>query len=185
MPEDRYNEPGYQGVVKMTSPGKDTKTIYADERDVIFFNPTRHITISPDGNYVSISRRFSGFMINVETGETITERVRLAEDDSEYTKGLLFGENDIYWSSDNQVLVIRSHVELCGGSGIDGLFVSNYGNPDILSGVYINSMEKHLEGIHLGSVSFINEKEIYFEVGRGEEIRQYIYNAETRNLREK
>jgi hypothetical protein len=189
LPEGHYGESGYQGVVKMIFPGKSIKTIYADKRDdVIYFNPTRHITISPDGNYVSVSKRFSAFMINVEMGEIITGRVRLIEDGSEYTDGLLFDENDIYWSSDNQVLAIRSHVELYGGSGIDGLFVSDYGNPDMLSGVYINSMEKHLEGIHLGNVGFLNDKEIYFEVGDfriGEEVRQYIYNAETKKLREK
>lgn len=188
-PDDSWGEPGYQGVVKVIYPEGGEKTIYSDKRDDVvchYSGPTRDIAISPDGNYFSISRRFSAFMMNVETTEKITDRVLLLESGTEYTSGLLFNESDVYWSPDNQVLAIRSHMEQYGGEGTEGLFVSDYGNPDALNGVYLHPMEKYRQGIHLRNVSFINNKEVYFEVASEKEefFEKYVYNAETRELDE-
>jgi len=172
-----YGGEDYQDILKVIDQNKKIKTLYTvSPEDVKFYGKIGKINISPNGKYISFI--FSAYeyskplMINIEIGQNIFEGVSIWFDNP---------KESIYWSLNNEVLAIKSEINEFSGEGICGVFVSDYGNPDKLNEVFSNPQEKHFQGMHVSKVQFIDNENLFFEIGK--EIEKYIYNSKTKELK--
>jgi hypothetical protein len=175
--EPVYGGENYQDILKIIYPDKETKTIYTVSPEMTkWYGKIGSINISPNGKYIvfilSAYESSEPIMINIETGKNIFEGLSIWFNDP---------DESIYWSPNNEVLAIESEINEFAGLGICGIFVSDYGDPVKLNEVFSNPWEKHLQGIHMGTVQFIDNERISFEIGK--EIEKYIYNARTKELK--
>jgi hypothetical protein len=170
-----YGDENYQEILKIIFPNKEIKTIYTvSPKDVEWYGAITGINISPNGKYVSfilsVYEISKPLMVNIETNKNILEGVHVN----------LVPDEDIFWSQNNEVLAIRSEINEYAGIGICGIFVSDYGDPEKLNEVFSIPWEKHINGIHIGKVQFVDNEKLSFEVG--ERLEEYIYNARTKEL---
>jgi hypothetical protein len=170
-----YGGKCFQQTLKIIYPSKEIKTIYTVSlADVKWDGTITGVNISPNGKYVSfilsVYEISKPLMINIETNKDILEGVHVN----------FVPDEDIFWSPNNEVLAIRSETNDFAGIGICGVFVSDYGNPEKLNEVFSIPWEKHINGIHMGKIQFIDNERVSFEVGEG--IEKYIYNAKTKEL---
>jgi len=173
--ECAYGGKCFQQTLKIIYPSKEIKTIYTVSlADVKWYGTITGVNISPNGKYVSfilsVYEISKPLMINIDTNKNILEglHVNFVPDD------------DIFWSPNNEVLAIRSEINEFAGIGICGVFVSDYGNPEKLNEVFSIPWERHIQGIHMGKVEFIDDEKLSFEIGEG--IERYIYNTKTKEL---
>lgn len=88
---------------------------------------TSTLVISPLGDYVSFSVHYyeSGvsFLINIKTEENIFDRYRI-----EHAK--------VLWPENGMFAIVHSFFSGIDGSGVNGLYVSEWGNPRLLRKVF-------------------------------------------------
>ncbi len=170
----------YQDILKIITPDKKIKTAYAI--DPYFAKQGGGIVrnslyVSPNGKYVFMELSAFTFgqpiMINIETGKNILEGtdIWISEPDK-----------DIYWSPDNKTLAVRSTLHVYAGLGTNSVFVSSYNNTDELSEIAVVSSGPQQE-IEITEVKFIDNENLFFQFKIRDDIRGYVYNVKTEDLR--
>lgn len=85
---------------------------------------TSSLQLSPDGKYVSFyGSHYEGgttYLFNAENGENVFDRYKI----NNYAR--------ILWPTDGMFVVVHSFFSAMDGSGVNGLFVSEWGNPNLL-----------------------------------------------------
>jgi hypothetical protein len=132
---------------------------------------------------------FGGYdvMVNLETGKDMFESYN-------------FKEIYAYWSPDKKTLAIKSVASPVDGSGIDALYISDYGNPDKLN--LVKNIECRMSGESQAmNINFIGNDKLTFFIDYyyqepkyfGDEdmysevagyIENYEYNIKTKELKE-
>ncbi len=184
-----YGGEGYQDILKVIYPDKEIKIIYTMPPDrVEWYGGIIDINFSPNGKYVYFGifmyESYDCMMLNIDSGLNITDCNNIRY--SPY--------GDVYWSSNNKVLAIKSEHSDFGGEGVDGLFVSDYDNPEKLNEVFSFTWEEHISGSNIYDIRFIDDYRLFFralskECSYGEElvckperITKYEYNVKTGEL---
>ncbi len=185
--EKAYGGKPYQEILKVILPKKEIKTIYTmPEERVKWSGEIQKVNLSPDGKYIYFSifiyESYDCMMVNIDSGLNITNCNIILYDPYK----------DVYWSLNNKLLAIRSEHSDFGGEGVDGLFVSDYDNPEQLNEVFSFTWKEHISGSNIYDIHFIGDHELFFavlleECGYEEEwtcITTYKYNAKTEELKE-
>ncbi len=201
--EPRLKEPYvYDRFLKIIYPSKEIKNIYGNEivqfrDDLASFAHEIYITrinLSPNGRYVYFLvlgyEYAEGMLIEIATGRNIIKN---------YDIWFNNPYEDIYWSPNNQVLVINSEVYEFGGYGTEGIFISDYGKPERLNEVFAfgpifeERKDRYISDILIDndklsfSVFLITEWEVkegrYTGKYTSEEKEKYEYIFRTKDLR--
>jgi len=185
-PEEGFEVCDY--VLKVIYQNGQIKTIYTEENkprednDKIIYpyaggKKIGGISFQPNEKYIRLGWSayawHGSYLLNMNTGKDI-----LASYSIRY--------GDIYWSPDNKVLAAKSHVNEVGGDGVEGLFVSDYGNPEKLNEVFSIPHEKYSKGMRISVIGFIDSEHLSFEIFEIEEkLQEYTYNIKTKELRKR
>jgi hypothetical protein len=187
---------GYEQVLKILYPTREIKTIFTTNVENIETCAQAYwinsVNLSPNKEYIAFIT--SGYewsnpvLINLSNGQNILS--------SHPEINFWDPYKDIYWSSDNKVLVIKSQscfdVPTC--DGIDALFVSDYGNPEKLNEVLTIDYNDALCGSSFKNIHFKNSDKLLFSLvlkkfeSQGicarEKIINYEYSVKTKELKE-
>jgi hypothetical protein len=185
-----YGGQDYQDILKVIFPDKKIKTIYTIPPETVsWYGNIANINFSPDGKYVYFGITFyegyDSMMINIDSGINIIESYNI----------ILNPYRDVYWSSDNKVLVIRSEHDDFGGGGVAGLFISDYDNPEKLNKVFFSTQDKRFSGSDIGNINFDGNNNLLFTFSskkcelatiecQSEKIIKYKYGILTKELEE-
>lgn len=124
IPEYSYHEQFIQHVGK---DGTIKEVLHHVPRHLPSGVATSTLEISPDGNYVSFTVYYyesgKSYLININTGENIFDVYRI-----QHAKTL--------WPENEKFVVIHSYFSGMDGSGVNGLFVSEWGKPGLLRKVF-------------------------------------------------
>ena len=170
---------------------KKIKTIYSVSPEAVsWYGEIGSINLSPHGKYIYFTiygyESYDCMMVNIDSGLNITDCDTIRYSPYE----------DVYWSPNNKVLAIRSEHSDFGGEGVDGLFVSDYDNPEKLNEVFSFTWEKHISGSDIYDIRFVDDYKLFFTVlskecsyeeelvCKPERITTYEYNVKTRKLEE-
>ncbi len=183
----------YQDILKIIGSDKEIKTIFTISPDwVSLYGKIGGINFSPNGKYIAFI--FSAYeyskpmLFNIENGVNILS-----------SNIFWFGDIDenIYWSSNNKVLIIKNEVNDFSGQGSYSIFVSDYGVPDKLNKIFEidynevrSSPRKYISDLYI-----INDEKVYFSVFLAEwnsnkrdydilKKTKYEYSVKTKGLKE-
>ena len=183
-PEEGFEVCDY--VLKVIHQNGQIKTIYTEENkprednDKIIYpyaggKKIGGISFQPNEKYIRLGwsayANYGSYLLNMNTGKDILASYPI-------------WNGDIYWSPDNKVLAVKSHINEYGGDGVEGLFVSDYGNPEKLKEVFSIPHEQYSKGIRISVIGFIDSEHLSFEIFEIEEkLQEYTYNIKTKELK--
>lgn len=171
----------YQEILKIIGQDKKIKTLYTiPPQNVEWGGKIIDVSISPNGKYVFLGKvgyeSYTPLIFNIQTGKNIIENLPI------WFRDL---KESVYWSPNNRVLVIQSILNEFGGEGSNGVFVSDYDNPDNLNRVlYLSPEEVRDGGMWIRQIRFFGDEKLYIKVGGHTETREYLYNTKTKKLTE-
>jgi hypothetical protein len=189
---------GYEQVLKILYPTKEIRTIFTTNVENIETCAQAYwigsVSLSPNKEYIAFV--ISGYewsnpiLINLNSGLNILSPYPEIDFRNPY--------EEVFWPSSNKVLAIISHscaIATC--SGIDALFVSDYGNPEKLNEVLAIDYNDALCGSSFKNVYFKNDDKLLFSLilrkseykerkasCAEEKIINYEYTIKTKELKE-
>ncbi|PIQ92948.1 MAG: hypothetical protein COV69_00490 [Parcubacteria group bacterium CG11_big_fil_rev_8_21_14_0_20_39_14] len=186
-----YEGEAYQDVLKIIYPNKEIKMIYTvPPQRVNWYGRIEDVNLSPNGKYIYFSipgyESYDCMLVNIDSGSNIIDCNIITFNPYE----------DVYWSPNNKVLAIKSHLSPYLGQGTDGLFVSDYEKLEKLNEVFSLTWEEHLGGSHIYDIYFTDDGRLFFTVFsksceyngewkcQPEKTTKYDYSVQTKELKE-
>lgn len=175
----------FQQVVKvLRKDSKEAKTIFSTDKTAdgcVAGSLITALRFSPDAAYIGVSEGFwegsAEHLFNIEIGENIIPE-----------EGYVNQYEGVAWQKEtNTLAVITESIEAYGAAGIDGVFLSEKGNPDKLTKIFTMDSSRAAEDF-ISDVAFKDSSTLTFGVfsfnndGSKKAKESYSYAISTKKL---